>query len=188
VTGVQTCALPILAVRVDHHTHRRGTVGEHDSLCEVLHGVDCLPMATDEQTNVLAPQTAPQHTIALLHLDLHVEAQSVRDLLEQLFERLRRLQLLGVGIPLRNVDVALVAHRRLPERFFFLRGERGGATLVPPPTPATASAGSRAPLARPLEDSGDFGGFGGAGPIRRRMKYCWAIVHTLVVIQYTSNP
>src|SRR6202021_3327498 len=99
-------------------------------------------------------------------------------------ERPRRLQLLagvqigarveigigvglGAGILRRGV---LVAHLRRPERFFFLRGERGGGTAPGPlPTPAIARAGSGAAApARPLED---FTGaaFGGAGPIRRRM-------------------
>ena len=57
--GAQRLGAPLaIAVRVDHHAHRRRAVGEDDPLREVLHGVDRLPVAADEQADVLAVERA----------------------------------------------------------------------------------------------------------------------------------
>ena len=60
----------------------------------MLNGVDRLAAAADEQADIVPAQRALQHPVLLLHLDLRVQPQSVDDLLEQLLERRRRLQLL----------------------------------------------------------------------------------------------
>src|SRR5262249_24337585 len=129
--------------------------------------------------------------------------------LEQLFEQPGGVELL--------VDRrwAAVAHRRLPERFFFLRGERGGGAagllsgsfagggpprpprrpppplapppLEPPPPPTPASAGLSVRIDLPLDVPSACTGAGG-GPICRLIRYCCPIVHRFVVIQYTSSP
>ena len=47
-----------VAVGVDHDPHRRGPFGKDDPLREVLHRVDRLPVAADEQPDVLARRGA----------------------------------------------------------------------------------------------------------------------------------
>ena len=61
------------------------------------------------------------------------------------------------------------------------------------PNPATSDPRDRlggldARRPRARGGHGDTAAFGGAGPMRRRMKYCWAIIERFVVIQYTSRP
>jgi hypothetical protein len=48
-------------------------------------GIDRLPMPADEQPHVLALQAARKHTVVLLDAHIHIEAEAVGDLLEQLF-------------------------------------------------------------------------------------------------------
>src|SRR5439155_2277760 len=113
----------------------------------------------DEQAYVAALDASAQDAGLFVHLDLDVDAERIHDLLEQLAQRLARLQLLVeelvVGVP------SDVAHRRRPERFFFLRGGRGGVEVrVRAPTPA--SAGS--PLGEPRGAAGALPSAGAAAP------------------------
>ena len=117
-----------ITVRVDHYPHLGWPVVEHDPLREMLDRVDRLSAAADEQADVLALQAALQHALGLVDLDLHIEAESVGDLRKQVLEHLHRIVLVRRG----HIAVVLdVAHRRLPERFFFLRGGGGGAAPAP---------------------------------------------------------
>src|SRR5207253_10895748 len=198
VVGVgpqQLCAPLAIAVGVDHDARSAGSFGEHDALSEMLHRVDRLTAPADEQPDVAALDAPAQYARALLDVDLHVDAQRVHDLLEQLFERLGGLQLirqrLGPGVAF------LVAHRRRPERFFFLRGGRGGGAELRSAAPTPARAGSPLgprPRAGGALPSGEGpppvplpGGAGGA-PMYCRISSCWPIVHRFVVIQYVSSP
>src|SRR5436309_1230812 len=130
----------------------------------MLYGVDRLPAPAYEQAHVLALDPSAQHSLPFLNLNLNVKTEGLGHFLEQLLEQLRGLELLLAEVLQLRVDV--FAHRRLPERFFFLRGGRGGgaagllsrsaAALAPeraarpksppppepePLTPAPASAG-----------------------------------------------
>jgi hypothetical protein len=138
----------------------------------VLHRVDRLPVFADEKPHVRSPHPPAQNPRVLLDLNLSVEAERIHDLLQQLLQDLGRLELVGEAT--RPVGLGPV-HRRLPERFFFLRGGRGGGEEErAPATPASAGSPcgaprgapsalpSRAPAAgRPRASLG--GGFGGGG-------------------------
>src|SRR6478609_6080492 len=138
----------------------------------MLHRVDRLPMAPDEQTEVLALHASGQEPIGLLDSNVHIQTQAVDDLLEQLPQDRRRIIALTWN-PLGST------HLRLPERFFFLRGGGGGA----PPTAAPARAGSpfgpfgasALPFGDALPPPGGApplpGKTVGGGPILRRTKY-----------------
>src|SRR5439155_15970767 len=119
-------------------THIRRTVREDDALRQMLDRIDRLSVPADEQPHVLTAQATADHPGRLLDLDLHIETEAVRDLLEQLLERLGGLELLADRI----FCAIAVAHRRRPERFFFLRGARGGGGPVAgrPLTPARAGS------------------------------------------------
>src|SRR2546423_3694925 len=95
-------------------------------------------MPAEEQPHVPAQPPPLQDAWVLLHLNSSVEAERVDDLLQQLSQGLGRLEL--VGETLRAVGLWPV-HRRLPERFFFLRGGGGGGRGERA-TPTPASAGS----------------------------------------------
>src|SRR2546430_3874041 len=139
------------------------------------HGVDRLPVPPDEQADVRSPHAPVQDTRVLPDLDLGVEPERVDDLLEQLLQGVGRLELLGN--PARAVAVG-ADHRRLPERFFFLRGGRGGGVAERVlPTPASAGSPLGAPRGSPsalpsrdLPTSGPAraplaGGVGGGGGV-----------------------
>src|ERR1700704_227788 len=99
----------------------------------MLDGVDRLPATPNEQAHVLSLHTSGEHPVGLLHAHVHVEADAVHNLLEQLPQH--------GGLILLLLPYTLgLTHRRLPERFFFLRGGLGGA--LPVTAPAPASAGS----------------------------------------------
>src|ERR1700730_15055636 len=80
-----------VAVCVDHHAHGRGAVGEHDPLRQMLNSFDRLSVSTDEEAEVVAGQPTVQNPLLFLYLDLDIETEPLNDLIEQLFERLRRL-------------------------------------------------------------------------------------------------
>src|SRR5205085_12184457 len=179
-----------IAVGVDHDANIRGAVWEDDALRKVLDGVDRLPVPADEQPYVLAMQAAAEHGFALLDVNLNIETQAVRDLPEELFQRLGGPDLLADRV----VCALAFAHRRLPERFFFLRGARGGGEeLAPRPlTPARAGSpfgpfplgASGFPLGEPRPPgSGPFPGGAAGAPMCRRITSCCPIVQRFVVIQ-----
>ena len=137
------------------------------------------------------PPSAPR---PLRDLDLAVEAQCVHDLLEQIART-------STGSRSSSTPPRILAHRRLPERFFLLRG--GGGVPRPagcvPPAGAAAGVGSlssrrvgqglserlrRFPVRCPIQFAAGFGG----GGIRLLIADCCPSVQRLVVIQYTSRP
>src|SRR5215211_8932524 len=79
----------------------------------MLDGVDRLAVATDEQTQVVTVENAADPVGVLEDLDLSIELERV----VHVFEKLAHTSG-GGGLG--------IAHRRLPERFFFLRGDGGG--------------------------------------------------------------
>ena len=68
-----------VSVRIDHDPYRRRSLRKHDSLREMLHGVDRLAVAPDEQADVVAVQATGQHAIALQDLHLRVELEILND-------------------------------------------------------------------------------------------------------------
>ena len=89
----------------------------------MLHGVDRLPVAADEQTDVIAldaPVSTPSDSSTRTSTS---RPKAVDDLLEQLPQHGH-----GPRAP-RSESRSASAHRRLPERFFFLRGGRRWRTL-----------------------------------------------------------
>src|SRR5215217_7515731 len=163
---------------------------------KMLHGVDGLTVSPDEQAHVIAMENGPDVVGLLDDLDLGIQCERFVDVLEQFPYSLRRGRLLPR------------THRRLPDRFFFLRGDRGGGvaglrfSAVPEPPPLATAAGRLAgavPSAPPLlpwsiRSMMDIGGpasssdGGRIGPSRLRTIVCWTIVQKFVVIQYTSRP
>src|ERR1700741_3585489 len=90
--------------RVDHDPHGRiaRRVAVRDLEGQVLDGVDRLAVAPDEEPQVVALERAADAVVAALHDHVGVEPEGLPDRLEQLLYAVCRL-----------------AHRRLPERFFF---------------------------------------------------------------------
>jgi hypothetical protein len=93
----------------------------------VLDGVDRLAVAPDEEAEILAVQAAAHELAVIVDAHPRVQAECLDQLLEQLGER--------IGSGRRG------HHLLRPERFFFLRGGRGGAELRPLPAAAAAGAG-----------------------------------------------
>ena len=162
----------------------------------MLDGVDRLPAPPDEEPDVFAHDAAQEHALGLVDLDVDVQTKPLDDLLEELLEDFRRLELLVA--PELLVDPAVeLAHRRLPERFFFLRGGGGGAerlllplpALLPlPPTPASAGSARAPPDGGSGLPSGERPSLPGRPggtiePMCRLMSSCCPIVHVFVVIQ-----
>src|SRR5207247_10723199 len=103
-----------------------------------------LPVAPDEQAQVLARELAADELAVVVDGHLRVEAERVGNRLEQLVQRL------GGG---RDGH-----QRRRPERFFFLRGGRGGGPPLPLlRTAAAAGAGWRARCLPPSPSPEGFG-------------------------------
>jgi len=182
-----------VAGRVDLNLGRRRLAVRRHLEREMLHGVDRLAVASDEETHVVTVQDPPDPIRLLEDLHFGVQLQSVVDVLEQLAHSFSG----RIGSP---------THRRLPDRFFFLRGDGGGgadgrlfgAGFEPAPPPAgTGRAGGVAAPSPPrwsVRSIIDMGGpspsaeGGRIGPRRLRTIVCWMIVQKFVVIQYTSRP
>src|SRR4051794_8947813 len=189
-----------IAGGVDDHAHPgRGRMVTRGGLeRQVLDGVDRLAVAADEEPEVVALEGRAD--LAALLDDVH-----------------RGLQRQGLAHMLEQIAHAIggFAHRRLPDRFFFLRGGAGGAVVGRPLGSTPTFAGSFArpdgfgPLSPPSRGAGlpppppppkplkppnnpppeSPGAVAGrSGPRRLRMIICCTIVHTFVVIQYTSRP
>src|SRR5919198_1383650 len=123
-----------------------GAPCERDAKGDVLDGVDRLPVAPDEEAEILAVDGAGDHLAVALHLDRALEAQRGDDLIEHL-----------VDSGLRHV----VHQRRLP--VFFLRRWRGGRGGAVVRRSGAATSASALPWSRALSLSGGLrSGFAGA--------------------------
>src|SRR4051794_1870940 len=128
---------------VDDHPLRPVLRRGGGAVGQVLHRVDGGAVAADEEPEVARVERRADDALLLLDLDVGLEGKSVVDALEQLADAVGR----GGG---------RVAHRRRPERFFFLRGGAGGGPLpalpfavAEPPSPAaTAAVGDSLPRGR----------------------------------------
>src|ERR1700716_57330 len=99
----------------------------------MLHRFDRLPAASDEEADVVTGHAPAQDVLSILHLDLNLESEAVDDLVEQLLERLGRVEL----VTLAGAIQAVLVHRLRPERFFRLRGGRGGGAPALPLGPVS---------------------------------------------------
>ncbi len=121
-----------VARRVDDHAHAAAAaVAVGDLEGQVLHRVDGLAVAADEQAEVVALEHAADALLGLLDVHLGVEPERVADGLEHLAYAVDR-----VLRPLSGL-----AHRLLPERFFLRRGGAGGGPLGRPFGSLPAMAG-----------------------------------------------
>src|SRR4051794_9863822 len=182
-----------VALRVDHDAPaRRLHVGEQDPLRQVLHRVDRLPVAADEEPEVVALERRGHRLLGRLEVDVGSKAHALRELLEELDQH-------------RVLPLDVHPYRLRPERLRLRRGGGGGAFVVravssaeaPFPAPslgallrpavtALAPAGAAAPF--PAVTSAGFHAAGWPLPITRRRNCCCPMVQTFVVIQYMIRP
>ena len=102
---------------------------------EVLHGIDRLAVAADEQPEILAVERAGQRLPAALDVDLGVQAERVDELLQEVLEKILGAALVELGHRLRPGSLLLLARRR-----WWRLSRRGTSVAAPSASGRVAAA------------------------------------------------